>query len=75
MEEQGVMIVPTVFIAKTTALDLKQLLLKHWKKAVPKAFSAGPTKLAFFDVRIVTHNRALQIDCVVKRIVVTRIYA
>jgi glutathione synthase/RimK-type ligase-like ATP-grasp enzyme len=52
MEEQGVTIVPTVFIAKTTALDLKQLLPKHWKKAVLKpAFSAGSYQTSVFDVK------------------------
>jgi glutathione synthase/RimK-type ligase-like ATP-grasp enzyme len=42
LEESGVKIIPTRFVKKTKDFNLKDLLPKHWKKAVIKpAFSAG----------------------------------
>ncbi|UQD57480.1 RimK family alpha-L-glutamate ligase [Flavobacterium sp. K5-23] len=51
MEKQGVLILPTVFIDKTNALNLKELIPPHWKKAVIKpAFSAGSYLTEVFDI-------------------------
>ncbi|MEZ7504440.1 RimK family alpha-L-glutamate ligase [Flavobacterium sp. Arc2] len=50
MEEQGVKILPTVFIDKTNTLNLKELIPSHWKKAVLKpAFSAGSYLTEVFE--------------------------
>ncbi|TDE07686.1 ATP-grasp domain-containing protein [Flavobacterium sandaracinum] len=51
MEQQGITILPTVFIDKTEHLDLGELIPAHWKKAVIKpAFSAGSYLTEVFDV-------------------------
>lgn len=50
LEEQGVTILPTVFIDRTTKLDLAALLPASWKQAVIKpAFSAGSYLTTVFD--------------------------
>jgi glutathione synthase/RimK-type ligase-like ATP-grasp enzyme len=50
MEKQGVKILPTIFIDKTAALNIKDLMPKHWKKAVLKpAFSAGSYQTIVFE--------------------------
>lgn len=50
MEQQGIKILPTVFIDKTTTLNLKELIPSHWKKAVIKpAFSAGSYLTEVFE--------------------------
>jgi glutathione synthase/RimK-type ligase-like ATP-grasp enzyme len=51
MEQQGVQILPTIFINKTSNLSLKTLIPSTWKKAVIKpAFSAGSYQTEVFDV-------------------------
>jgi glutathione synthase/RimK-type ligase-like ATP-grasp enzyme len=51
MKEAGILILPTVFIEKTNALNLETILPKHWKKAVIKpAFSAGSYLTEVFEV-------------------------
>ncbi|MBP2282664.1 glutathione synthase/RimK-type ligase-like ATP-grasp enzyme [Flavobacterium sp. CG_23.5] len=51
MENQGISILPTVFIDKTNSLNLAELIPSHWKKAVIKpAFSAGSYLTEVFDV-------------------------
>jgi glutathione synthase/RimK-type ligase-like ATP-grasp enzyme len=51
MEQQGITILPTVFIDKTDALNLAELIPEHWKKAVIKpAFSAGSYLTEVFEV-------------------------
>ena len=48
---QGITILPTVFIEKTTTLNLSQIIPSHWKKAVIKpAFSAGSFQTQLFEV-------------------------
>ena len=48
---QGITILPTVFIEKTTTLNLAQIIPSHWKKAVIKpAFSAGSFQTQLFEV-------------------------
>jgi glutathione synthase/RimK-type ligase-like ATP-grasp enzyme len=50
MEQQGIKILPTRFIDKTTNLNLKELMPSHWKKAVLKpAFSAGSYLTEVFE--------------------------
>lgn len=50
MEKQGIKILPTLFIDKTTDLNLKALIPSHWKKAVIKpAFSAGSYLTEVFE--------------------------
>ena len=50
MEQQGVTILPTLFIDKTSKLDLKAIIPSSWKKAVIKpAFSAGSYQTEVFD--------------------------
>jgi glutathione synthase/RimK-type ligase-like ATP-grasp enzyme len=50
-QNQGVTILPTVFIEKTNTLNLSQLIPSHWKKAVIKpAFSAGSYQTQLFEV-------------------------
>ncbi len=50
LEQQGVTILPTVFIDRTTKLDLAALLPASWKQAVIKpAFSAGSYLTTVFD--------------------------
>lgn len=42
IEQQGIKIIPTVFIDKTSDFNLKEIIPTHWEKAVIKpAFSAG----------------------------------
>jgi glutathione synthase/RimK-type ligase-like ATP-grasp enzyme len=51
MEQQGITILPTLFIDKTAHLDLAKRIPSHWKKAVIKpAFSAGSYLTEVFDV-------------------------
>ena len=51
MEQQGITILPTVFIDKTDHLNLTELIPSHWKKAVIKpAFSAGSYLTEVFEV-------------------------
>lgn len=51
LEQQGITILPTVFIDKTEHLDLAQLIPSHWKKAVLKpAFSAGSYLTEVFEI-------------------------
>ena len=50
MERNGVTILPTIFIDKTNALDMRKLIPSHWKKAVVKpAFSAGSYQTEVFE--------------------------
>ena len=50
-QQQGITILPTVFIDKTNSLDLTELIPSHWKKAVIKpAFSAGSYLTEVFEV-------------------------
>ena len=52
LEQQGITILPTVFIDKTEHLDLAQLIPSHWKKAVLKpAFSAGSYLTEVFEIQ------------------------
>lgn len=51
LENEEISIIPTLFIEKTTTLNLAALLPKHWKKAVIKpAFSAGSYLTTVFEV-------------------------
>ena len=51
MEQQGITILPTVFIDKTEHLNLAELIPAHWKKAVIKpAFSAGSYLTEVFEI-------------------------
>ena len=51
MEQQGITILPTVFIDKTANLNLAELIPAHWKKAVIKpAFSAGSYLTEVFEI-------------------------
>ena len=51
MEQQGITILPTVFIDKTEHLNLSELIPPHWKKAVIKpAFSAGSYLTEVFEI-------------------------
>ncbi|WP_309640470.1 hypothetical protein [Flavobacterium sp.] len=50
-QKQGIPILPTVFIEKTNALNLTEIIPSHWKKAVIKpAFSAGSYLTEVFDI-------------------------
>jgi glutathione synthase/RimK-type ligase-like ATP-grasp enzyme len=50
MEQQGIKILPTVFIDKTTDLTIKELMPSQWQKAVLKpAFSAGSYLTEVFE--------------------------
>lgn len=50
MEQQGITILPTVFIDKTNHLNLAELIPSRWKKAVIKpAFSAGSYLTEVFE--------------------------
>lgn len=50
MEQQGITILPTVFIDKTNNLNLTELIPAHWNKAVIKpAFSAGSYLTEVFE--------------------------
>lgn len=51
IQNQGINILPTVFIEKTNTLNLKEIIPQHWKKAVIKpAFSAGSYLTEVFDI-------------------------
>jgi glutathione synthase/RimK-type ligase-like ATP-grasp enzyme len=51
LQQQSITIIPTIFIEKTTALNLSQIIPKHWEKAVIKpAFSAGSYQTKLFEV-------------------------
>lgn len=51
LQKQGIRIIPTVFIEKTTALNLSEILPAHWQKAVIKpAFSAGSYLTEVFEI-------------------------
>ena len=51
LQDQGIAILPTVFIEKINTLNLKNIIPSHWKKAVIKpAFSAGSYLTEVFDV-------------------------
>jgi glutathione synthase/RimK-type ligase-like ATP-grasp enzyme len=51
MEQQGITILPTLFIDKTAHLDLAKRIPSHWEKAVIKpAFSAGSYLTEVFNV-------------------------
>lgn len=45
LEKKGIKILPTVFIDKTTALNLAEIIPKHWKKAVIKPAYSGAAYL------------------------------
>ena len=50
LEQQGITILPTVFVDTTENLDLATIIPAHWKKAVIKpAFSAGSYLTEVFD--------------------------
>jgi glutathione synthase/RimK-type ligase-like ATP-grasp enzyme len=50
LERQGIPIIPTIFISKTTSLDLAQLIPAHWPQAVIKpAFSGGSYQTKVFE--------------------------
>ena len=50
IEKNGTLIIPTVFIDKTTTLNLLELIPSNWKKAVIKpAFSGGSYLTTVFD--------------------------
>lgn len=50
MEQQGITILPTIFIDKTNTLNLAELIPAHWNKAVIKpAFSAGSYLTEVFE--------------------------
>jgi glutathione synthase/RimK-type ligase-like ATP-grasp enzyme len=50
MEQQGIKIIPTVFVDKRTELNLAELTPTHWKKTVLKpAFSAGSYLTEVFE--------------------------
>ena len=51
MQQNGIQIIPTVFIDKRLNLNLSELIPSHWKKAVIKpAFSGGSYQTAVFEV-------------------------
>lgn len=51
LQNQGLSIVPTIFIDKTTTLDLQKIIPKQWQKAVIKpAYSGGSYQTVLFDV-------------------------
>lgn len=52
MEKHDVTILPTIFIDKTSNLNLTEIIPKHWKKAVIKpAFSAGSYLTEVFEIQ------------------------
>ncbi len=52
LQQQGITIIPTIFIPKTNQLQLDQLVPKHWTKAVIKpAYSAGSFLTQVFDIQ------------------------
>ena len=59
LEEQGVDIIPTIFIAKNTGLDLSFLKEKNWKQAVIKpAVSAGSYLTKLFSQNDIAETEA-----------------
>ena len=51
LQNHGTSIIPTVFIDKTTTLDLQKIIPKHWQKAVIKpAYSGGSYQTMLFDI-------------------------
>ena len=51
LQNQNIIIIPTVFIERTKALNLAEIMPSHWKKAVIKpAFSAGSYLTEVFEV-------------------------
>lgn len=49
--KHNITILPTIFIKKTTTLNLSEIIPGHWKKAVIKpAFSAGSYQTQLFDI-------------------------
>jgi glutathione synthase/RimK-type ligase-like ATP-grasp enzyme len=51
LQLQGISILPTIFIEKTSDLNLGEIIPSHWKKAVIKpAFSAGSYLTEVFDI-------------------------
>ncbi|RTY93455.1 RimK family alpha-L-glutamate ligase [Flavobacterium sp. GT3R68] len=51
LQQQGIAIIPTVFIDKTSNLNLSEIIPAHWKNAVIKpAFSGGAYQTTLFDV-------------------------
>lgn len=51
LENQGIKILPTVFIDKTTTLNLKEIIPKNWTKAVIKpAYSGGAYLTKVFEI-------------------------
>lgn len=51
LEQQGIKILPTIFIDKTPELDLVQLIPTNWQKAVIKpAYSAGSYFTEVFEI-------------------------
>ena len=51
LQERGITIIPTIFIEKTTQLNLSQIIPSTWKKAVIKpAFSAGSYLTTVFEI-------------------------
>lgn len=55
LQQQGIAILPTIFIDPTSTLNLGELLPKEWKKAVIKpAFSAGSYLTEVFEVSEIT---------------------
>ncbi len=51
MEQQGIKILPTVFIEKTPELDLIKIIPDHWQKAVIKpAYSGGSYLTEVFEI-------------------------
>ncbi len=64
MEKQGVKIIPTLFLDKTSQLNLVEMMPSHWKKIVIKpAFSAGSYQTAVFEI-----NDVVQINTQYKTI-------
>ena len=50
LEKQGIPIIPTIFIDKTSALNLNQIIPSQWKKAVIKpAYSGGSYQTEVFE--------------------------
>jgi glutathione synthase/RimK-type ligase-like ATP-grasp enzyme len=51
LQNQNIITIPTVFIERTKALNLAEIMPSHWKKAVIKpAFSAGSYLTEVFEV-------------------------
>src|SRR4051794_31483883 len=51
LENIGIPIIPTVFIDKTNALNLSEIIPSNWKKAVIKpAFSGGSCQTEVFEI-------------------------